>query len=229
MCGSFKHIDLLLITNLLKLLCDPWEPEPGYKFSRVLGNFGRSGVTMLIPPPNPMIRQPDPGAWKVINHVAFNNLEEDHFVKTSVHLSFTEYYRPVDLKLHGEQDIRVAVLESVLSVHDSGKWVADIDVLASLGSREFHRVSHSLECEFPHEEEVFSLESWDEILDLPKGTAVVRAKGNPLARLAITAVLIQLHKNKKFSPKIRVCPPRDKMCISCYVKRRKTKDNVLVY
>ncbi|KAH8691710.1 hypothetical protein GQ44DRAFT_695516 [Phaeosphaeriaceae sp. PMI808] len=212
-----------------QLLCDPWELQPGYKFSRVLGNFGRSGVTMLIPPAIPMIRQPDPGAWKVINHAAFNNLEEDHFAKTSLHLSFTEYYRSVDLKLRGEQDIRVAVLESVLSVHDSGKWVADVDILASLGSLEVQRVSHDFRCQALHEEEAVSLESWDEILDLPSGTSVVRAKGNSLARLAITAVLTQLHKSKKFSQKIKVCPPKDRICILCYMKTQKTKDNVLVY
>jgi hypothetical protein len=74
---------------------------------------------MLIPPRNPMIRAKDPGAWSVINNNQFDNLQEDYFAGTSLHMSFTEYYRPVDLSFRGEQDMRVALLESIISVHDA--------------------------------------------------------------------------------------------------------------
>ncbi|KAF2187672.1 hypothetical protein K469DRAFT_568624 [Zopfia rhizophila CBS 207.26] len=217
-----------------RVLCDPWEVAPGYKFKRILGNFGRSGVTMLIPPQNPMIREVDSGAWKVINNNTFNNLEEDHFARTSLHLSFTEYYRSVDLGLRGEQDIRVAILESVLSVYDTGKWVADLDIIGAMQSARLARIDdiypRSEKCSIEsHDEEAVSLENWDEVLDLPIGTSVVRAKGNPLARLAVTAVLTQLHKNKDVVKRIWICPPRDRMCILCLLKTSTSKDKVLVY
>jgi hypothetical protein len=171
---------------------------------------------MLIPPPNPMIRQPDPGAWRAINHVAFNNLFEDHFQKTSLHLSFTDYYRSVDLQLRGEQDTRVAVLESVVSIHDSGKWVADVDILGSLNSNLFARIpQRNMACGGRHEKNAVSLESWDEIMDLPQGSAVVRARGNKLARLAITTVLTQLFKSTRMSKGIVVSPPHDEFCALC--------------
>lgn len=118
---------------------------------------------MLISPQSPMIRDIEPGSCKLINNTKFNNLEEDHFGRTSLHLSFTDYYRPLDLSLRGEQDIRVGLLECIISVHDAGKWVADVDILAAVQSAKIDRISdQSLLCgssDDSHPSEVISLEN----------------------------------------------------------------------
>ncbi|KAH8669737.1 hypothetical protein BGZ60DRAFT_528209 [Tricladium varicosporioides] len=216
-----------------QLLCDPWEIMDGYKFKRVLGNIGRTGVTMLIPPASPMIRPIDPGSWKVINNGTFNSQEEDHFTRTTLHLSFTEYYRPLDFTLRGEQDIRVGLLESIISVHDAGRWVADVDILAAMSSLKLGRISGGHEScltdnPHAHKNEIISLENWDEVLDIPRGTSVIRAWGNPLGRLALASVLIQLYNNDG-ARTIGLCPPKDRMCIFCLSKAEKLKDGILIY
>jgi len=215
-----------------QLLCDPWEIIAGYKFRRALGNIGRTGVTMLIPPQNPMIRDIDPGSWKFINNANFNDLQEDHFERTSLHLSFTDFHRPLDLSLRGEQDIRVGLLECIISVHDAGKWVADVDILAAMGSSKIDRVSvsHATDdvCQEDHSKEVISLENWDEILDMPSAVSVVRAWGNPSARLAVASVLAQL-QNVEPARRIRICPPKMKMCLFCFPKAVDSEDCVLIY
>jgi len=103
----------------------------------------------------------------------------------------------------------------------------DVDILTAMKPSTLDRVSTthggSCACDTAHDEEAVSFESWDEVLDFPSGTLVVRAKGNTLARLAVTAVLTQLHseKSKKQSQIIRICPPKDAMCIHCYLKMSK--------
>lgn len=189
---------------------------------------------MLIAPKHPMVKKIDPEAWKFINNAMFNNREEDHFSRTSTHLSFTEYYRPLDLSERGEQDIRVAILESVVSVYDGGRWVADLDILAAMESMDLHRITtKESRCEFhgvgTHAEEVISLENWDEVLDLPTVTSVVSARGNPLARLAIATVMVQLRSSGEFHRKIAVCPPGGEICIFCIAKTEEFRHSVLIY
>lgn len=179
-----------------------------------------------------MIREIEPGSWKLINNTKFNNLEEDHFRRTSLHLSFTNFYRPLDLSLRGEQDIRVGLLECITSVHDAGKWVADVDILATVRSPKIIRISDQQHMcgssDDSHSKEIISLENWDEILDMPGSISVIRARGNSSARLAVASVLAQL-QSKELTRKIWICPPKGKICCFCPSISRKAENDIYVY
>ena len=174
---------------------------------------------MLVPPQNPILRKVDQGAWKVISTTAFDGKAVDHFGHTTLHLSFTEYNSPIFDGLRGGQDSQVFFLESVVSIHDKGVWVGDIDVLAATGSPEIQRLEKPASC--GHEaglkptRELASVECWDDILDPPREPLVIRANGNWIARLAATAVLVQMRKENKsdFQGYITLCP--SSLCWKC--------------
>jgi len=102
---------------------------------RVIGNIGGPGITMLVPPANPLIREVGPENWNVVTYATYDGKREDSFQGTSLHLSFTGYNPPIVIGEHGAQDAEVYILESAVSVHDHGKWVADLDVLKALRAR----------------------------------------------------------------------------------------------
>lgn len=89
----------------------------------MVGNIGHSGMAFLISPLNAKIRQPSHDASRV-SHVAYDYQELDTFGATSLRLSFTGWMMPPDT-----ENTEVFLLESVVSVQDNGKWVADLDVL----------------------------------------------------------------------------------------------------
>ncbi len=92
-----------------------------------------------------------------------------------------------------------------------------------------------------------SLESWDEILDLPEGPLIVRANGNWIARLAILAVLVkqlQVHrqrgsklakdphsqksrKDKVLKTYVTICPKQ--VCWGCNWKGTSDSEDLGVY
>ncbi|KAK4442838.1 hypothetical protein QBC34DRAFT_223278 [Podospora aff. communis PSN243] len=227
-----------------QLLCDPWEESSSHTFRKILGNVGRSGVTMLIPPIAPMIRSHDPSSWRVIQNSLFDHADEDHFGSTTLHLKFTEYCRPLDLN-RSQQDVQVELLESYISVHEAGKWVADVDIFRALGSVRVSRLpAGSLDVAHHHTscgkqgceekvggsarntpiQDIVSLDNWDAILDLPSDVSIVRARGNSMARLAIAAVLIQLQQDKNRTGgcgerQVLVLPPTGDICVKCLGKQ----------
>lgn len=174
---------------------------------------------MLVPVPEPMIRKIDPNAWRFINHRAFNGDDENLFTRTSLHLSFTGYYRPIELNDRGEQDVRVSVLESVISVHDAGKWVADLNISAMLDLPQYTELLDNKRCRkgqaASHRTELVSIENWDETFELPSRACVVRTKRNPTARLAVVAVLLALQRKEDSHFVVRVCPPQGTSCLFC--------------
>ncbi|KAK7729659.1 hypothetical protein SLS53_009230 [Cytospora paraplurivora] len=79
----------------MQLACDPWEVPNSYELKRVAGNVGKPGLTLLIPPDDPVVPTTEKSSWRVLSISDFKGLAEDHFSKTSMHLSFTEYYIPL--------------------------------------------------------------------------------------------------------------------------------------
>lgn len=102
-----------------------------------------------------------------------------------------------------------------MSVRDSGEWVADLDVLREINSADVYILNKQTPCQHPQGLEpngpLISLESWDEVLDLPDDICVVRASGNWIARLAITCVLARKSASQKV--RITVCP--SSVCWHC--------------
>jgi len=200
------------------LLCDPYEIPRQCEVRRVIGNIGRPGITMLVPPAEPKKRPPDDENWRLITHAPFEGKLEDCFQQTTIHLGFTEYDMPLSDGLQGNHiiDRTASLVETLVSVHDRGQWIADLDVLAALGQKRGRDMQlHSSACtcqeakdiqHAPHKrkynysfEDVFgnskvpliSLDSWEEFLDAPSdGVLIVRAHQNWLARLAFTVMSV---------------------------------------
>jgi len=188
-----------------------------YELKRILGNVGRPGVSLLIPPRNPMLRSINPSSWKVVSTTLFNGMPEDHFGSTSLHLSFTEYYVPLYQNSEQGQDSQIYFLESVVSVHDSGQWVGDINILEAF-ENSFVNQLLAPSCDHPEQTDqskhcstMVSAERWDDVLDPPSEAFVIRANGNWIARLATTAMLTQILP--KGSTGITICPLR--VCWKC--------------
>ena len=165
----------------------------------MIGNVGKPGITLLIPPLNPMVKSRDPASWRFVSTNEFNGAAEDHFTNTSLHLSFTNYYAPLTQAGRRQgQDHHVFLRESVVSVYHSGEWIGDLDVLKSLDSGRLHRMSHArCSCSQSQASQeasllVTSVESWEDVLDPPSEGFVIRASGNWVARLATTSMLIQV-------------------------------------
>ena len=125
------------------LMQDPASDRESYPLRRVAGNIGRAGVAFLVPPQKPMIKHCDDKDWHLVNHYEFDGKSTDNFTSTSLHLSFTKAEFPIDSGFSGGQDVEAFLLESVISVHDRGVWVADINILQALGSPKFY-LEHSV-------------------------------------------------------------------------------------
>ena len=101
---------------------------------------------------------------------------------------------PLDIGFTGNCDREVYILETVVSVHEAGQWVADLDVLGSLANRRLeHDLARKPSCTNDHWEvrhtdlpgrQLISLENWSEFLDRPDSGSIFKALGNWQARLA---------------------------------------------
>lgn len=200
------------------LLVDPHEQPYETDIRRMLGNIGRAGLSLLVPPPRTKIRGTNLENWKEINHLPFDGTAEDCFQNTSIHLSFTEYEMPLGTteNNHHTIDRPINLIESLISVYDRGKWVADLDALkafypdkappsiyrqicnSSSTSEEDHiscaqqsKLTFLEACDSSPRLRSTSIDNWEELLDPPStGTIVVRAHKNWLARLALTAICV---------------------------------------
>jgi hypothetical protein len=151
-------------------------------------------MAMLIPPQVPEIKSVGAGSWNLLTHADFDGSVEDCFSGTSMHLSFSGYNLPLHTGIHGSQDVDAYLLESIIQVRDKGKWVADIDILNVVDSNIGRVDRHPFDLACNHESLYRSemgltfIDTWDELLEGPESTAIARAHGNWLSRLALTCV-----------------------------------------
>ncbi|KAI9692670.1 MAG: hypothetical protein M1820_009464 [Bogoriella megaspora] len=66
----------------MSLLCDPLQKTCDWELQRVLGNVGKPGITMLVPPQNPIIRKVDASKWKTCAAAFFDGQQENCFGRT---------------------------------------------------------------------------------------------------------------------------------------------------
>ncbi|KAI1365380.1 hypothetical protein F5Y08DRAFT_179766 [Xylaria arbuscula] len=191
------------------LVSDPCHTFLAHEIVQIKGSLGKSGIALLIPPKHPLTREMDLSNWQLVNHNTFDGQLHDSFSSTTLHLGFTDYILPVDVGSHGNRDFEVYFLESLVSVHDRGLWIADLDILRALEedvSWEKVEVHHWKQPLFSsiskckHTEDhgasdqliLTAIDDWNEILDPPGGVAIVRSLNNWLGRLATAAVCRQL-------------------------------------
>jgi hypothetical protein len=192
-------------------------PSQDYELSRILGNVGKPGVVMLVSPRDSlMARDIDSSGWKFSSYMEFDGKREDCFTGTSLHLSFTDYHVPFfQTNSRGQKDSQLSILESVISIRDSGAWVADVDILEALKKSIIYKTPPQKPCEHPEDsapsKPLVSVGCWNDILDHQDGRLVVKAHGNWIARLATTALLAQ--NPRRPATRISLCPPN--VCWKC--------------
>ena len=179
------------------LLCDPSiQPEP-HEVRRIVGNIGRAGLAFLIPPTGPKVKQPAVESYQLINHNPFDGKFEDCFQSTTLHLTFSGYELPLDVGEYGGRNREAFLLESLVSVHDRGEWIADLDIISTFDDPKYQCIVDQPRClagrprpipKFP----LVSIDNWPELLELPTDAVIVRAHDNWLARLASASVSISL-------------------------------------
>ncbi|RMJ18140.1 hypothetical protein CDV36_002219 [Fusarium kuroshium] len=179
-----------------KIVHDPAREYEASHVTQILGNIGCPGLVMLTSPANPMLAPLDEAKWRIYNMHEFNGKPEDMLDATSLHLSFTNWSRPLNSGgPSGMQGVEALLVEAVVSIRDSGQWVGDVDATTALGCDMIHQVKPNPNCNHePHSlptTAMISIECWDELRICPEGLAVVRASGNWVARLAATAYLVQ--------------------------------------
>ncbi|KAL8960187.1 MAG: hypothetical protein Q9193_003064 [Seirophora villosa] len=100
------------------LLTDPYDdPHPG-DIRGVTGNIGRPGITFLVPPKDPMVKEVRLDEWPLIERHEFDGCLSDHFQNTSLHLSFTTAETPLNLGFSGGQDLEACIRETLFSLYE---------------------------------------------------------------------------------------------------------------
>ena len=153
------------------------------------GNIGRSGIAFLVPPIAPMRRSNTIHDFREIVHRPFDGHLQNNFRTTSLHLSFTTAESRIGDDFSGMRDEEIYLLETLLSVHEGGEWVADLDVLKSFSNRRNYTASGLYEehadSQTRVELEASCIDNWTELLEPPEARfGIVRACGDWQARLA---------------------------------------------
>jgi hypothetical protein len=94
----------------------------------ITGNIGRPGISILVPPFEPRIRELS-DSYNLVLQEAYDLKREDNFRETSLHLTFTDWTFPLATEGSRTIDHDAQLVEAVISVRDRGCWVADIDIL----------------------------------------------------------------------------------------------------
>lgn len=80
-----------------------------------------------------MVRSASLGSWRVCNYAKFDGQIIDAFNKTSLHLNILEWSSPLQgHQAYGQLTSEASLVQAVISVHDHGAWVGDIDIISAL-------------------------------------------------------------------------------------------------
>lgn len=183
-----------------QLLEDPQVELPPDSVVYIVGNIGKAGIALLIPPGEPRMRELELGEWEFIVHAPFDGKKQmGLFNSTTMHLSPTGYELNYDTGTHGLRGRQAFFVETRISVHDKGKWVADVDPLGAFSALQLQHYKPSktlCSCSEkipPIDDGMTSIDCWEELLDLPEENevAVVRASGSWMARIAAVSIAVQ--------------------------------------
>ena len=187
---AISHNDSIFVAQ--NVLVDPSHSDIISPVRRIVGNVGKPGLAILLPPHAPEVRERSLGDWRVVNHAPFDGKYEDNFGSTSLHLAFTGYTLPIDVGERGSLTHEAHFIETVISVYEAGEWVADLDILKAISQYKHGWTQQAKTDRKITLPPLVSIDNWQEILDNPESSAVVRTCGNEQARLAIVTVASQL-------------------------------------
>ncbi|KAL8672969.1 MAG: hypothetical protein Q9168_002602 [Polycauliona sp. 1 TL-2023] len=194
------------------LLTDPYDNTQPGDIRGFIGNIGRPGITFLVPPKNPMIKEVSINEWPLIERNEFDGCLSDHFQSTSLHLSFTTAETPLNLGFSGGQDLEASILETLFSVYERGSWIADLNVTNV--TEPTSRLFKLERCTTQHpvctqRSNITCIDSWLGLVDAPEEkVSLVRACGNWQARLAASSISLALGYHTILLP--------DDVCLQCF-------------
>ena len=182
------------------LLCDPAIRSEPHELRRIAGNIGRAGIAFMVPPSSPRTKSLGLDSYQVINHEPYDGKLENNFEGTTLHLGFSGYEFPLDVGVYGGRNREAFVLETLISVHDRGEWVSDLDALAAVASPSLFNANDLVpNCDHTEsdrravpEGSLVTIDRWEELLEMPRDAAIVRAYRSWLARLATAAVSVKM-------------------------------------
>ncbi|KAI0017045.1 hypothetical protein F4780DRAFT_627483 [Xylariomycetidae sp. FL0641] len=185
--------DSLYISSAL--LRDPVGSLEPPLIQRFVGNIGKSGMALLVPPKEPEVRNYDHiDEWYQYDHVEYNGKMENCFQGTSLHISFSEASQSVNVSFSGGIDVEAYFLETLISVYDKKDWIAELDVLGAMKSARLNRTfldARTCDCRTQPAKDtpkVISIDNFAEIIVPPRQPGIVRARGNWQARLALATL-----------------------------------------
>ena len=190
------------------LLCDPAVRSEPSELRRIAGNIGRAGIAFMVPPISPRTKKLALESYQVINHDLYDGKVENNFQGTTLHLGFSGYEFPLDVGDHGGRNREAFFLETLISVHDRGEWVADLDALEAVASPSLINANHlAPTCKHTESDRragsegpLITIDRWEELLEMPKDAAIVRTHGNWPARLATAAVSVKMGNSTILCP-----------------------------
>ena len=137
-------------------------------------------------------------------------------------MSFTDWSIPVDIGETGRgwRDAEAHLVESLVSVYDRSRWIADLDILDALSkgsSQPDHKVFYRPNCKHVSSpaldpvtasQTIITVNNWDEFLEHPQSPAVAMAHNNWEAKLALAVLGVQ-RGDRVFV--------NDRICQECFV------------
>lgn len=201
--GQLRNVMAMSSRNSLYigsgLLCDPSDESNFGSIRRIPGNIGRPGVAYLVPPVDPLMKTVSIEDWRQLGHGIFDGRLQNFFGSTSLHLSFTGASSPINYGFAGGQDAEVYILETLISIHEGARWIADLNPMKSVlgeasGMMLRLKLPSTEGCDMgiSPESRMISIDNWLQLIEPPEERlALVRAHKNWQARLAATALSIQ--------------------------------------
>lgn len=187
------------------LLTDPSKPIALGDIRCLLGNIGRSGIAFLVPPKTPLCQEKSLDDWPHIEHNEFDGSLQDNFKATSLHLSFTEAESPLNVNILGSRDVEAFFLQTLFSVYDGGRWIADLNFSHMFGTKALSdaQITWMPACVTPQHADtpdwrpkMTCVDSWLGLINAPEeSVSLLRAHRNWQARLAASSLSLALgHK-----------------------------------
>jgi len=145
--------------------------------------------------------------WPQISNDEFDGQLLDSFSNTSLHLSFTGASFGVNVGFSGGQDVQVYMLETLISIHDCGRWIADLDIMKIVDSVKVRRLStctsikdnnlvraqHNNCGKLKSNYKIACIDNWLTLIDKPEDHInIIRSHDNWQARLAAVALSVAL-------------------------------------
>lgn len=210
------------------IMNDPTDKTEDWSIVRIVGNIGLPGISIIVSPEILKLAEA-PDDPRAVEHQPYDNRRVNSFPGVTMHLSMTEWRVPIPSGAMGLIDQDVFLTEAVVSVHDGGKWYADIDVLgackATVPIIEDHDCTHEAPQTTPSKT-LSCIDTFDELLELPLGDSIFRAHGNWTARLAAVCIWRQ---TKKSEPLILIKNDKDhNRCWGCLEQRSMQKSSTTI-